>query len=116
MNKEEMILRGIDEIPLFTFNTKTKEFSVLGHKFEGVNSIEDFINYIYNLDKENKQLKEKVKYWVDIYTELKKQIEKEMKSSVKDSYTYNAYKNILDKTKELENSKHEWLSKTKSYV
>ena len=60
MNKEEIILRGIDEIPMFTFNTKTKEFSVLGHKFEGVNSIEDFINYIHNLGKENKELKEKV--------------------------------------------------------
>lgn len=46
-----------EEIPMFTFNTKTKEFSVLDHKFEGVNSIEDFINYIHNLDKENKQLK-----------------------------------------------------------
>lgn len=56
MNKEEIILKGIDGIPMFTFNTKTKEFSVLGHKFDGVNSIEDFINYIYNLDKENKQL------------------------------------------------------------
>ena len=62
MSKEEMILRGIDEIPMFTFNTKTKEFSVLGHKFEGVNSIEDFCNYIHNLDEENKQLKEKVEY------------------------------------------------------
>lgn len=60
MNKDEIILRGIDEIPMFTFNTKTKEFRVLGHKFEGVNSIEDFINYIHNLGKENKELKEKV--------------------------------------------------------
>lgn len=57
MNK---IINGIAseyEIPMFTFNTKTKEFSVLEHKFEGVNSIEDFINYIHNLDKENKHLK-----------------------------------------------------------
>lgn len=60
MNNEDIILRGIDEIPMFTFNTKTKEFSVLGHKFEGVNSIEDFINYIYNLGTENQQLKENV--------------------------------------------------------
>ena len=107
LNKEEISVKGIDEIPIFAFNTKTKEFSVLGHEFEGVNSIEDFINYIYNLDKENKQLKEKVKYWVDIYTELKKHIEKAMKTSVKDSNTYKAYKNILDKMQELENSKHE---------
>ena len=50
MNKEE--------IPVFRWNTETKEFYVLEHKFDGVNSIEDFINYIHNLDKENKQLKE----------------------------------------------------------
>lgn len=60
MNKDEIILRGIDEIPMFTFNTKTKEFSVLGHKIEGVNSIGDFINYIHNLGKENKELQQKV--------------------------------------------------------
>lgn len=59
MNKEE--------IPVFSWNTKTKEFYVLGHKFDGVNSIEDFINYITNLDKENKQLKDnwnKLKEWL----------------------------------------------------
>lgn len=50
MNKEE--------IPVFRWNTETKEFYVLEHKFDGVNSIEDFINYIHNLDKENQQLKE----------------------------------------------------------
>ena len=53
----EMCIKGIDELPIFSWNTKTKEFYVLGHKFDGVNSIEDFINYIHNLDKENKQLK-----------------------------------------------------------
>ena len=47
-----------EEIPLFRWNTKTKEFYVLGHKFDGVNSIEDFIDYITNLDKENKKYKE----------------------------------------------------------
>ena len=70
MNKEEMILRGIDEIPMFTFNTKTKEFSVLGHKFEGVNSIEDFCNYIHGLDEENKQLQEKEELHLNRIDEL----------------------------------------------
>lgn len=55
-------VKGIDEIPIFSWNTSTKEFEVLGHKFEGINSIEDFINYIYGLDKENKRLYELVMY------------------------------------------------------
>ena len=57
MSEKDIELKGIDEIPIFSWNTKTKEFYVLEHKFDGVNSIEDFINYIHNLDKENKQLK-----------------------------------------------------------
>ena len=57
MSEEVIEPKGIDEIPIFSWNTKTKEFYVLGHKFDGVNSIENFINYIHNLDKENQQLK-----------------------------------------------------------
>lgn len=48
-----------EEVPIFSWNTKTKEFFVLGHKFDGVNSIEEFIDFILNLDKENKELKQK---------------------------------------------------------
>ena len=59
-----------------------------------------------NKEKVN-QLEKKVKHWVDIYTELKKHIEKEMKTSVKDSNTYKAYKNIIEKMQELENGKNE---------
>ena len=57
----EMCIKGIDELPIFSWNTKTKEFYVLGHKFDGINSIEDFINYIHNLDKENKSLQSQLK-------------------------------------------------------
>ena len=57
----EMCIKGIDESPIFSWNTKTKEFYVLGHKFDGINSIEDFINYIHNLDKENKSLQSQLK-------------------------------------------------------
>lgn len=46
------------EIPVFSWNTKTKEFCVLGHHFEGTNSIEEFITYITNLNKENTNLKQ----------------------------------------------------------
>ena len=63
MNEEVIELKGIDEIPMFSWNTKTKEFYVLGHKFDGVNSIEDFINYINNLEQENQQLEDKVKWY-----------------------------------------------------
>lgn len=57
MKKE---VKGIDEIPVFSWNTRTKEFYVLGHKFDGVNSIEDFINFINDLQQENTQLKEQL--------------------------------------------------------
>ena len=63
MNKEE--------IPIFRWNTKTKEFYVLGHKFDGINSIEDFINYIHNLDKENKSLQSQLKSKEEENQELK---------------------------------------------
>lgn len=65
MNKEEIIIKGIDEIPMFSWNTKTKEFYVLGHKFDGVNSIEDFINYIHNLDNKNKDLQQRKEKAID---------------------------------------------------
>lgn len=61
INDNERCIKGIDEVPMFSWNTKTKEFYVLGHKFDGVNSIEDFINYIHNLDKENKSLQSQLK-------------------------------------------------------
>lgn len=60
MNEELLELKGIDEIPMFSWSTNTKEFYVLGHKLDGVNSIEDFINYIHKLDKENQQLKHRL--------------------------------------------------------
>ncbi len=52
MNKE---IKGIDGIPVFSWNTETKEFYVLGQKFDGVNSIEDFINYIAKLQQIEKE-------------------------------------------------------------
>jgi hypothetical protein len=39
------------EIPIFSWNTDKKEFYVLGHKFDGINSIKDFINFISNIQK-----------------------------------------------------------------
>ena len=57
----EMCIKGIDELPIFSWNTKTNEFYVLEHKFDGINIIEDFINYIHNLDKENKFLQSQLK-------------------------------------------------------
>lgn len=45
-----------EEIPVFSWNTKTKEFNVLGHKFDCVNSVEEFIEYLQNQDKEIERL------------------------------------------------------------
>ena len=71
----EMCIKGIDELPIFSWNTKNKEFYVLGHKFDGINSIEDFINYIHNLDKENKSLQSQLKAKEEEKQQLKKQLE-----------------------------------------
>lgn len=49
-----------EETPVFKWNTKTKEFYVLGHKFEGVNSIEDFVKFLTDLQQENSELKKKL--------------------------------------------------------
>ena len=54
---------------------------------------------------ENKQLKEKLKYWVDIYTEVKKALEEMLSHCVEGSFSYRAYKTVLNKIEELENSK-----------
>ena len=56
----EETIKGIDGIPMFSWNTEKKEFYVLGQKFDDVNSIEDFINYITELQQENKILKAKL--------------------------------------------------------
>lgn len=57
-------------------------------------------NMYEDLWKENQQLKNKLKYWVDIYTDLKKWIEE------KESFNYwcniTNFTDILNKMKELE--------------
>lgn len=74
IDDNEMCIKGIDELPIFSWNTKTKEFYVLGHKFDGINSIEDFINYIHNLDKENKSLQSQLKAKEDNWNYIKKML------------------------------------------
>ena len=76
INDNEMCIKGIDEVPMFSWNTKTKEFYVLGHKFDGINSIEDFINYIHNLDKENKSLQSQLKEKEEVIKEAREYNEK----------------------------------------
>ena len=56
------------------------------------------------------QLEEKVKYWVDIHTELKKWLEEEITEQEniwKQREIIFCYKNVLEKIEELENSKNE---------
>lgn len=72
INNEEIIVKGIDEVPMFSWNINTKEFYVLGHKFDGVNSIEDFVNYIYNLEKENQILQSQLKNKEDATAKFEK--------------------------------------------
>lgn len=74
-DNHEMCIKGIDELPIFSWNTKTKEFYVLGHKFNGINSVEDFINYIHNLDKENKSLQSQLKAKEEENKQLKEKLD-----------------------------------------
>lgn len=81
IDDNEICIKGIDEVPMFSWNTKTKEFYVLGHKFDGINSIEDFINYIHNLDKENKSLQSQLKAKEEVIKEIKNHCEIEINAS-----------------------------------
>ena len=110
----EMCIKGIDELPIFSWNTKTKEFYVLGHKFDGINSIEDFINYIHNLDKENKSLQSQLKSKEEVIKEareyvekydvfkefyfplMKRDVENQIKSSIKYEFDTSIKKNLLE--------------------
>ena len=47
-----MEIKGIDGIPMFNYIPETKEFYVLGNKIDDVNSVDDFIKYITNLQLE----------------------------------------------------------------
>ena len=108
MNKEEVHrIKDIKDI----FNKKLEHFELdkkLGQlSIDSIYSlfptdIELLLDYINNLETENEKLKSKVKYWVDIYAELKKWLEKEIK--IKGSETaYLYYGKVLNKIKELEN-------------
>ena len=79
INNEEIIVKGIDEVPMFSWNINTKEFYVLGHKFDGVNSIEDFVNYIYNLEKENQILQSQLKNKEDATAKFEMNLKMNMK-------------------------------------
>ncbi|MBO7712741.1 MAG: hypothetical protein J6S85_04465 [Methanobrevibacter sp.] len=59
-----------EEIPVFSWNTKTKEFNVLGHKFDSVNSVEEFIEYLQSQDKEIERLNNIIKEVRSIYQSL----------------------------------------------
>ena len=141
----EMCIKGIDELPIFSWNTKTKEFYVLGHKFDGINSIEDFINYIHNLDKENKSLQSQLKSKEEENQELNQKylnavadyettmFEKEQLNSLVNScqeeirqlkkqveeYKRLGFKHLNDKCNKLENQQKEFINyledKIKSY-
>lgn len=51
-----MEIKGIDGVPMFSWNTETKELYVFGAKMEGINSVEDFVLYFCKLQQENERL------------------------------------------------------------
>ena len=89
-----------EEIPLFRWNTKTKEFYVLGHKFDGVNSIEDFIDYITNLDKENKKLKIQVSSREEVANKYKETIDT-IKNILNNQMDYREFADIVNAIEEV---------------
>lgn len=91
MARENII--GIDEIPMFSIDTDTKEFYVLGEKINGINSIDDYINFIRNLQQENKNLKELVEY-------LRRSIERKESTIIELELEQNDYVEKLVKDKQ----------------
>lgn len=91
MARENII--GIDEIPMFSIDTDTKEFYVLGEKINGINSIDDYINFIRNLQEENKNLKELVEY-------LRRSIERKESTIIELELEQNDYVEKLVKDKQ----------------
>ena len=81
MSKEIERIKDLKDI----FNKKLEHFELdkkLGQlSIDSIYSlfptdIELLLNYINQLEKENEELKSKVKYWVDMYEDLKKKTEK----------------------------------------
>lgn len=103
----EMCIKGIDELPIFSWNTKTKEFYVLGHKFDGINSIEDFINYIHNLDKENKSLQSQLKSKEEENQELKLELSGYRQAILEDKDMLGLKEEIRQLKKQLEEYKEQ---------
>ena len=114
----EMCIKGIDELPIFSWNTKTKEFYVLGHKFDGINSIEDFINYIHNLDKENKYLQSRLKAKEEENKQLKainKEYERLNKENGRGFKITNVQEYNIDELLSYKKYKDNW-NKLKEYI
>ena len=55
---ENQVIKGIDGIPVFSWNPEKKEFYILDNKIENISSIEDFMNNITKLYKEKQLLNE----------------------------------------------------------
>ena len=92
MNKEE--------IPVFSWNTKTKEFYVLGHKFDGVNSIEDFVDFINDLQQENKKLKIQVSSREEVANKYKETIDT-IKNILNNQMNYREFVDIVNAIEEV---------------
>lgn len=102
MNKEH--------IPVFSWNTETKEFYVLGHKFDGVNSVEDFINFLVKLQQENQKLKKQLETLEKTNKQLISKLDRydaivderdELKKQLRTSAIFNEEDIRLDQTKEV---------------
>ena len=89
-----------EEIPVFSWNTKTKEFYILGHTFTGVNSIKDFIDYITNLDKENKKLKIQVSSREEVANKYKETIDT-IKNILNNQMDYREFADIVNAIEEV---------------
>ena len=89
-----------EEIPLFRWNTKTKEFYVLGHKFDGVNSIEDFVDFINDLQQENKKLKIQVSSREEVANKYKETIDT-IKNILNNQMDYREFADIVNAIEEV---------------
>ena len=73
---------------------------MLGHKFDGVNSIEDFVDFINDLQQENKKLKIQVSSREEVANKYKETIDT-IKNILNNQMDYREFADIVNAIEEV---------------
>ena len=83
---------------------------MLGHKFDGVNSIEDFVDFINDLQQENKKLKIQVSSREEVANKYKETIDT-IKNILNNQMDYREFADIVNAIEEV--IKEVWINDTR---